>query len=121
MTMTMTTTTTHPPTQDSEFSFDDLEDLDALEAALQRAESHLVEKEMMAFDIEGERVTLPGNTLAVLKSYFGFSKLRPFQAKVIAAVLAARDCLVLMPTGSGKSLCYQLPALLGKYAVVVVR
>ena len=45
----------------------------------------------------------------ILKSRFGHDRFLPLQEEVVANVLAGRDSLVLMPTGGGKSLCYQLP------------
>ena len=55
-----------------------------------------------------------------LNSLFGFSEFRPGQREACEAALAGRDVLVVMPTGSGKSLCYQLPALLRDDLTVVV-
>ena len=46
-----------------------------------------------------------------LRTYFGFEALRPGQSEVVQAILAGRDAMGIMPTGGGKSLCYQLPAL----------
>src|SRR4051794_23384339 len=57
---------------------------------------------------------------AALRQYFGFDAFRPGQREACAAALSDRDVLVVMPTGSGKSLCYQLPALLRDDLTVVV-
>ncbi len=48
---------------------------------------------------------------ALLKRYFGYDGFRPNQAEIVDAVLAGRDVLAVMPTGAGKSVCYQVPAL----------
>ena len=55
-----------------------------------------------------------------LHEYFGFGDFRPGQEEACAAALGGRDVLVVMPTGSGKSLCYQLPALLRDDLTIVV-
>lgn len=56
----------------------------------------------------------------VLREVFGYQHFRPGQKPLIEAVLAGRDCLAVMPTGGGKSLCYQVPALLSDGLVLVV-
>ncbi|MHB8659178.1 MAG: RecQ family ATP-dependent DNA helicase [Solirubrobacteraceae bacterium] len=56
----------------------------------------------------------------VLQSIFGFERFRPGQERAVTAALEGRDALVVMPTGSGKSLCYQLPALMGEDLTIVV-
>lgn len=58
--------------------------------------------------------------LAPLKQYFGFSSFRPLQAEIITDTLAGRDVLAVLPTGGGKSLCFQLPALVEPGLTVVV-
>ena len=56
----------------------------------------------------------------ILRTTFGFEGFRPGQAEIVAAILDGRDVLAVMPTGSGKSLCYQLPALLRDGLTIVV-
>lgn len=58
--------------------------------------------------------------IASLREHFGFADFREGQGEVIAAILEGKDAVVVMPTGSGKSLCYQLPALMREGATVVV-
>jgi ATP-dependent DNA helicase RecQ len=85
--------------------------------------------------IEGRIVTIPsmaasGQTglsagddarvLEALRRYWGYEALRPLQAEAIAAELGARDSLTVLPTGGGKSLCYQIPPMLDGTLDVVV-
>lgn len=55
-----------------------------------------------------------------LQKYFGFDKFKGDQEKVIASILAGKDTFVIMPTGGGKSMCYQLPALLSEGTAIIV-
>ena len=67
---------------------------------------------------------IPGNPgsagmqgiLAVVKRYWGYDQLRPLQAEAIRAGIEHRDSLVVLPTGGGKSLCYQVPPEAGQGA-----
>jgi ATP-dependent DNA helicase RecQ len=56
----------------------------------------------------------------ILRQYWGYDSFRPQQERVIRCILAGRDVAVVMPTGGGKSLCYQLPAILSGGTTVVV-
>ena len=56
----------------------------------------------------------------LLKKVFGFDDFRPGQEEIVEAMLSGGPVLAVMPTGSGKSLCYQLPALLGDGLTLVV-
>ena len=56
----------------------------------------------------------------ILKTRFGYDDFRPLQAEVIRAALGGQDCFALMPTGAGKSICYQLPALAMDGLTIVV-
>ncbi|MBO5993522.1 MAG: DEAD/DEAH box helicase, partial [Acidaminococcaceae bacterium] len=48
----------------------------------------------------------------ILKEWFGYSSFRPGQQEVVEAILSGRDCLAVLPTGAGKSICFQVPALM---------
>ena len=58
--------------------------------------------------------------IATLKRHFGYDQFRPLQREIIGDSLAGRDVFVLMPTGGGKSLCFQLPALIRQGLTIVV-
>ena len=69
-------------------------------------------------------MTIPRPTLdeasAILRARFGFPAFRPGQERAVSSVLAGRDTLVVLPTGGGKSICYQVPAMALPGLTVVV-
>jgi ATP-dependent DNA helicase RecQ len=72
-------------------------------------------------DVCAVKQDIPGlNKEDILENHFGYTRFRPGQAEVIDAILAGRDVLAVMPTGAGKSLCYQIPALLLEGLTLVV-
>lgn len=73
-----------------------------------------------ARDEKIKRDSLVDRIPAIVKQYWGYDILRPLQHEAMTAAVEGRDCLAVMPTGGGKSLCYQAPALLSDKLTVVV-
>src|SRR5213076_2243546 len=70
--------------------------------------------------VTGTRLWPTSDILNTVRRYWGFSELRPLQEEAIRAGLDRRDSLVVMPTGGGKSLCYQVPPELDQRTDIVV-
>ncbi|MEI2747741.1 MAG: DEAD/DEAH box helicase [Ferruginibacter sp.] len=60
------------------------------------------------------------NSLLILKKYWGHDAFRPLQEDIIAAVTAKKDTLALLPTGGGKSICFQVPAMMMEGICLVI-
>jgi ATP-dependent DNA helicase RecQ len=58
--------------------------------------------------------------LTPLRRFWGYSGFRPLQERIVRSLVAGRDTCVIMPTGGGKSLCYQLPAAMSESKTVIV-
>ncbi|MFI0435480.1 MAG: DNA helicase RecQ [Parachlamydiaceae bacterium] len=74
----------------------------------------------MDFDKKNSSLTFNGVLEEELKHYFGYNTFRAYQKEIIEALLRKEDVLAILPTGAGKSLCYQLPALLQEGTAIVV-
>src|SRR5438046_9504979 len=100
-------------------------------AGLSAAQVFLAGKISVRFSVAGHRSTWHTSSdfsdmktdtqlLPLLKQYFGFTSFRPLQEQIIRDALGGKDVFALLPTGGGKSLCFQLPALARSGLVVVI-
>lgn len=74
----------------------------------------------MAHNLPFSPADIETRATALLRRFYGYSSFRPMQLDIITAAVQRRDCVVLMPTGGGKSICYQIPALIPERGITIV-
>jgi DNA topoisomerase-3 len=114
-----------PPLTDEDcFPFSPSWDMGELDKALHRQKTEKMQSIKVQSDITGQKQRRekrnPGNLKEILKKFFHFDSFRPYQQSVCESVVKGKDLLLVMPTGSGKSLCYQLPGIALKGTTLVV-
>ncbi|KAH7655004.1 DNA helicase protein [Dioscorea alata] len=85
-----------------------------------QGKTNVVQPKLCSSQCGGVELEWEQKVSGILQKHFGFSSLKSFQKEALEAWLTNRDCLVLAATGSGKSLCFQIPALLSGKIVVVI-
>jgi ATP-dependent DNA helicase RecQ len=76
--------------------------------------------DMLPEQVTSAREVPPSDLMGALRRYWGYDSFRPLQERIVRSLLSGQDSCVVMPTGGGKSLCYQLPAvILGQTAIVI--
>jgi ATP-dependent DNA helicase RecQ len=93
---------------------------EATRVSLAQAQTHVMPRSSAATATSSSSSVLQKRAIEELKRTFGFSDFLPLQREAINQILQHQDALIVMPTGAGKSLCYQLPALLFEGLTVVV-